>query len=141
MADSAIHYLDEAQRTFAKIEQLDPKYALFINNTLGILYRRLGKYEASLAEYDKALQRHKDEPRYVYLAGIYSSKANTLAMLNRLDEAIELQLKSLNVNEHNADSHRIINNFHNIGLLFYKLKRTEERRIGKEDAIKCKLGR
>src|SRR5690606_29637595 len=54
--------------------------------------------------------------------GIYSSKANTLIMLNRLDEAIELQLKSLRINERNADSLRIINNHHNIGLLFSKLR-------------------
>lgn len=122
MADSATYYLNEAQRTFAKVAGLDPKYALFINNTLGVLYRRMGKYEASLAEYDKALERHRDDPNYVYLGGIYSSKANTLSMLNRLDEAIELQLKSLTINERNADSLRIVNNYHNIGLMFSKLK-------------------
>src|SRR5690606_21952470 len=93
MADSATYYLNEAQRAFANVVGLDPKYALFINNTLGVLYRRMGKYEESLAEYDKALERHRDDPDYAYLGGIYSSKANTLSMLNRLDEAIELQLK------------------------------------------------
>lgn len=122
MADSATYYLNEAQRAFANVVGLDPKYALFINNTLGVLYRRMGKYEESLAEYDKALERHRDDPDYVFLGGIYSSKANTLSMLNRLDEAIELQLKSLIINERNADSLRIINNYHNIGLMFSKLK-------------------
>lgn len=122
MADSAIYYLNNAQRAFARVKNLDPKHALFINNTLGILYRRLGRYEESLAEYDSALNRHRDNPDYIYLSGIYSSKANTLIMLNRLDEAIELQLKSLRINERNADSLRIINNHHNIGLLFSKLR-------------------
>src|SRR3546814_15018556 len=68
-------------------------------------------------------------PYTTLFRSIYSRKANTLAMLNRLDEAIELQLKSLNVNEHNADSPRIINNFHNIGLLFSKLKEYNKAKV------------
>ena len=122
MADSTLHYLGNAEHAFENAKDIDPKYLLFVNNVRGILYRRLGKYDESLAEFDKAIDRHRNDTGYVYLASIYSNKANTLSMLNRVDEAIDLQLKSLKVNELNADSLRIINNFHNIGLMFSKLQ-------------------
>src|ERR1700746_1276147 len=58
---------------------------------LGVPYNRMGMYEKAIDAYDYSIAIQDD------FASAYFNKANSLANLNRLDEAIEVYKETLKV--------------------------------------------
>ncbi|HWP26563.1 MAG TPA: tetratricopeptide repeat protein [Xanthobacteraceae bacterium] len=78
----------EAAQLFANLARDFPSHPLPHAN-LGMTLRRLGKLEAAVASYQRALQLAPDNP------GILSSLGNALRALGRLSEAEKLQARAV----------------------------------------------
>jgi tetratricopeptide (TPR) repeat protein len=95
----------EAAQIYAALARAFPLNALFHNN-LGVCLRRLGRSEAALTSFRRALALAPDE------AGTHSSLGNALRDLGRIEEAIAAQEQALKL----APKHRVVRHNHALAL-------------------------
>ncbi len=94
-----------------------------VNNVLGIAYRNNNDFQKSLNVFNEALTQTKSKK---LLALLKMNKGNTLTEMMRLDEAIENQLESLQINEEINDSKGKQQVYNNLGSLFKKAKQYQK---------------
>ena len=75
-----------------------------LNNMVGVLFARLGRYDEALERYGKALELR---PRY---AEAFNNRGNTLLHLERFDEAIRNYREALSVMPDHAVAHNNLGN-------------------------------
>lgn len=89
-----------------------------ILNRLGILYRKLSDFKASLKKFDEGLEVAKKYNNNVALANIYMNKANTLNECAQYDEAISMHLESIRIKEKLKDERGLAQSYNNLGSVY-----------------------
>lgn len=84
---------DEAIQDFNLAEELNPEYANIFNNR-GLVYDKLKLYEKAIEDYNQALKMEES-------AITFFNKANALASLNRIEEALTNYQKYLDLDPNN----------------------------------------
>ena len=87
----------DAEKLLLEVLKLNPR-TINVYNTLGILYRRQGRYELALKQYKKALRVNpRDENIYYNLGRLYFE-------INRPDKAMEALTRALKLNPEFAEA-------------------------------------
>ncbi len=89
-----------------------------IKNRLGILYRRMGEFKASLKSFDEGLVIAHKYNLTNALANIHMNKANTLDESGAYDEAIRNHLESIKLKEKMKDERGLAQSYNNLANVY-----------------------
>lgn len=89
-----------------------------VNNRLGVIYRRISDFKASLSHFDEGIAVAKKFGMTPNLANLLMNKANTLNESGRYDEAISLHLESLRIKESLNDERGMIQSYNNLANVY-----------------------
>jgi two-component sensor histidine kinase len=116
----SFNYYDRAL-TIAKEQNLGLPTLSDITNSRGNAYKRLGKYELALKDYQKCLEYAKASNYENAINAVSANLGEVNLLLGNYEEALAYQLETVRIQESNNDSSNLVENYHHLSTIYSKL--------------------
>ncbi len=114
-ADEALELYQRSLKIYTELA--DTSSVAYVENSIGISYKKMGQYAEALQHYRNALSVRKQLNQQREIAMVTNNIGNVLRYQGELDSALSHYLRALEVFEALADSGNMTNALNNIGLV------------------------
>ncbi len=117
----AISRFLSATRIYDKIGVTDGIEYANVQNNIGLVYKRLEKFDEALAYYEKALELFRKIDNKSQMATALSNIGNVYDNLGKSEKAIELQQQAYEINKAIGNKRGMASNLNNMGIAYTSL--------------------